>query len=242
MNPLLRMQGPAFETNTVPAIDCIITLAFFGPPPPLRRILRPRAFPAEDRRDFLVDNSDRRSYAYLKHKKAIYLLALSFSLPWGGKPKRGTPSCRKVGSTGARKTCSCSRGGQRRGRPLVFRALGNSFVETIQPDGFASKKARKGVDIMKITEVRVFPVTEERLKGYATIIFDDCFIVRDLKIIHGNTGLFVAMPSKKRKDGTFKDTAHPLNNSTRRMIEERVLDEYRKELDRLRDSPTGTET
>ena len=125
--------------------------------------------------------------------------------------------------------------------PLVFRALGNSFVETIQPDGFASKKARKGVDIMKITEVRVFPVSEERLKGYATIIFDDCFIVRDLKIIHGNTGLFVAMPSKKRKDGTFKDTAHPLNNSTRKMIEERVLDEYRKELDRLRDSPTGTE-
>ena len=66
---------------------------------------------------------------------------------------------------------------------------------------------------MNITEVRVFPVGEERLKGYATIIFDDCFIVRDLKIINGNTGLFVAMPSKKRKDGTFKDTAHPLNTT-----------------------------
>ena len=118
----------------------------------------------------------------------------------------------------------------------------NSFVKEIRQTGFARKKTGKGVDIMKITEVRVFPVSEERLKGYATIIFDDCFIVRDLKIIHGNTGLFVAMPSKKRKDGTFKDTAHPLNNSTRRMIEERVLDEYRKELDRLRDSPTGTET
>ncbi len=126
--------------------------------------------------------------------------------------------------------------------PLVFRDLENSFVNTTRPNGLAKAKVRKGVDIMKITEVRVFPVSEERLKGYATIIFDDCFIVRDLKIIHGNTGLFVAMPSKKRKDGTFKDTAHPLNNSTRRMIEERVLDEYRKELDRLRDSPTGTET
>jgi stage V sporulation protein G len=126
--------------------------------------------------------------------------------------------------------------------PFVFRVLENSFVETIQPDGFARKKARKGVDIMTITEVRVFPVSEERLKGYATIIFDDCFIVRDLKIIHGNTGLFVAMPSKKRKDGTFKDTAHPLNNSTRKMIEERVLDEYRKELDRLSDSPACAET
>ena len=86
---------------------------------------------------------------------------------------------------------------------------------------------------MKITEVRVFPVSEERLKAYATITFDDCFVVRDLKIIHGNTGLFVAMPSKKRKDGTFKDTAHPLNNDTRRLIEEKVLSEYRKELDQL---------
>jgi stage V sporulation protein G len=95
---------------------------------------------------------------------------------------------------------------------------------------------------MKITEVRVFPVEEERLKGYATIIFDDCFIVRDLKIIDGNGGLFVAMPSKKRKDGTFKDTAHPLNNSTRRMIEERVLEEYKKELTEIDKSPTVLET
>lgn len=94
---------------------------------------------------------------------------------------------------------------------------------------------------MKITEVRVFPVSEERLKAYATITFDDCFVVRDLKIIHGNTGLFVAMPSKKRKDGSFKDTAHPLNNATRRMIEEKVLVEYRRELDRLRDSPPVSE-
>lgn len=94
---------------------------------------------------------------------------------------------------------------------------------------------------MNITEVRVFPVSEERLKGYATIIFDDCFIVRDLKIIDGNGGLFVAMPSKKRKDGTFKDTAHPLNNSTRRMIEERVLDEYKKELHTLKTEDSITE-
>lgn len=125
--------------------------------------------------------------------------------------------------------------------PLGCRAHENSFVKAIEPTGYSWSKKHKGVDIMNITEVRVFPVSEERLKGYATIIFDECFIVRDLKIIHGNTGLFVAMPSKKRKDGTFKDTAHPLNNSTRRMIEDRVLDEYRKELDRLRDSTTGTE-
>jgi len=193
---------------------------------------------------FFIDNSDRRSYAYRKLKKAIYLLALPFDLPSDGIPKRDFRIGQKKSIVGAKKARLHPRGMGYTGGvcPFVFRALENSFVETIQPDGFARKKAHKGVDIMKITEVRVFPVTEERLKGYATIIFDDCFIVRDLKIIFGNTGLFVAMPSKKRKDGTFKDTAHPLNNSTRRMIEERVLDEYRKELDRLRDSPTGTET
>jgi stage V sporulation protein G len=86
---------------------------------------------------------------------------------------------------------------------------------------------------MDITEVRVFPVNEERLKAYATITFDDCFIIRDLKIIDGNNGLFVAMPSKKRKDGTFRDTAHPLNNETRERIEDVVLREYEKELSRI---------
>ncbi|HJX59984.1 MAG TPA: septation protein SpoVG family protein, partial [Thermodesulfobacteriota bacterium] len=60
--------------------------------------------------------------------------------------------------------------------------------------------------------------------------FDNCFVVRDLKVISGNNGLFVAMPSKKRKDGTYRDTAHPLNNETRQMIESKVLEEYNKEI------------
>src|ERR1051326_3638505 len=82
---------------------------------------------------------------------------------------------------------------------------------------------------MEITEVRVFPVNEERLKAYVTITLDGCFVVRDLKVINGNTGLFVAMPSKKRKDGTFKDIAHPLNNDFRAKIEKAVLEAYDKE-------------
>ena len=86
---------------------------------------------------------------------------------------------------------------------------------------------------MQVTDVKVFPVNEERLKAYATITFDDCFVVRDLKIIQGGTGLFVAMPSKKRKDGTFKDTAHPLNAETRDMIENRVLEVFTEELKKL---------
>lgn len=83
---------------------------------------------------------------------------------------------------------------------------------------------------MEVTEVRVFPVEEERLKAYATITLDHCFLVRDLKVILGNKGLFVAMPSKRRKDGTYQDTAHPLNSDTRRMIEDRVLGEYNRVL------------
>lgn len=83
---------------------------------------------------------------------------------------------------------------------------------------------------MEITEVRVFPVNEEKLKAYVTITIDDCFVIRDLKVINGNNGLFVAMPSKKRKDGTFKDTAHPVNNETREKIEKKVLAAYEQEL------------
>ena len=86
---------------------------------------------------------------------------------------------------------------------------------------------------MEITEVKVFPVNEEKLKAYATVIFDNCFVVRDLKIINGNTGLFVAMPSKKRKDGTFRDIAHPLNSELRSAIEKKILEVYESELKKM---------
>ena len=89
---------------------------------------------------------------------------------------------------------------------------------------------------MEITEVKVFPVNEDKLKAYVTIIFDNCFVVRDLKIIHGNTGLFVAMPSKKRKDGTFRDIAHPLNSEMRSKIEQTILAEYKGELKKMTES------
>ena len=83
---------------------------------------------------------------------------------------------------------------------------------------------------MEITEVKVFSVDEEKLKAYITIVLDNCFVVRDLKIISGTTGLFVAMPSKRRKDGTFKDIAHPLNQSTREVMEKKILDAYLAEI------------
>ena len=68
---------------------------------------------------------------------------------------------------------------------------------------------------MNISEIKIFIVNEERLKAYVTITLDACFVVRDLKIIQGPGGLFVAMPSKKRKDGQYRDIAHPLNQQTR---------------------------
>ncbi len=80
---------------------------------------------------------------------------------------------------------------------------------------------------MEITDVRVFPVEEEKLKGFATVTFDDCFVVRDIKIIAGSSGLFVAMPSKKRRDGTYRDTAHPLNSDMREALETSILSAYK---------------
>ncbi|MHB1846520.1 MAG: septation regulator SpoVG [Deltaproteobacteria bacterium] len=86
---------------------------------------------------------------------------------------------------------------------------------------------------MEITDIKVFPVEEEKLKAYVTITFDQCFVVRDLKVIAGTEGLFIAMPAKRRKDGSFKDIAHPLNGETRLWLEEAVLAEYDREMKRL---------
>jgi stage V sporulation protein G len=81
---------------------------------------------------------------------------------------------------------------------------------------------------MEITDVRVFPVDEEKLKAFVSIIIDDCFVVSDIKVISGTTGLFISMPSKRRKNGTFRDIAHPLNSETRKRIEDKVLARYRE--------------
>ena len=84
---------------------------------------------------------------------------------------------------------------------------------------------------MEITQVKVFPVHEDKLKAFVSVVFDHCFMVNDIKVIQGKDGLFLSMPSRRKKSGEFKDVAHPLNNETRRMLEERVLREYRAEVD-----------
>lgn len=79
---------------------------------------------------------------------------------------------------------------------------------------------------VEITEVRVFPVDEDKLRAFASIVIDDAFVVSDIKIIEGRNGRFLSMPSIRRKNGTFRDIAHPLNNETRRLMEERVFARY----------------
>lgn len=83
---------------------------------------------------------------------------------------------------------------------------------------------------MEITEVRVTLRDEDKLKGFANVTFDNAFVVRGMKIIQGNSGYFVSMPSRKRPDGTHQDIAHPVNSEMRQEIEKKVLEAYELEL------------
>ena len=87
---------------------------------------------------------------------------------------------------------------------------------------------------MKITEVRVSLRDDAKLKAFASITLENSFVIRGLKIIEGKTGTFVAMPSRKRKDGEYQDIAHPINNDARDEMERIVLAEYEREKARAR--------
>ncbi len=88
---------------------------------------------------------------------------------------------------------------------------------------------------MEISDVQIYIANEDKLKAYATITIDRCFVIRDLKIILGTGGLFVAMPAKKRKDGTFRDIAHPVNKEMRDKLEKRVLEAYQSAISNPQD-------
>ena len=97
--------------------------------------------------------------------------------------------------------------------------------------------ARRGGDditrkgrYVEITEIRVTLRDEDRLKGFANVTFDSSFVVRGMKIIEGNEGLFVSMPSRKRSNGTYQDIAHPINRQMRDLIEASVLKAYEEEV------------
>ena len=80
---------------------------------------------------------------------------------------------------------------------------------------------------MEITDIRVRKVTGEgKLKAYVTITFDDCFVVHNVKIIEGKTGVFIAMPSRKTRAGDYKDVAHPITPQFRAAMQETILNKY----------------
>ena len=83
--------------------------------------------------------------------------------------------------------------------------------------------------MMEITDVRIRKVnTEGKMKAVVSVTFDNDFVVHDIKVIEGQEGLFIAMPSRKTPDGEFKDIAHPINSPTRERIQRAILEEYEK--------------
>lgn len=82
---------------------------------------------------------------------------------------------------------------------------------------------------MEITDVRIRKIAAEgKMKAIVSITFDNEFVVHDIKVIEGQNGLFIAMPSRKTPDGEFKDIAHPINTQTREKIQKSILEEYEK--------------
>lgn len=82
---------------------------------------------------------------------------------------------------------------------------------------------------MKVTDVRVRKIsTEGKMKAVVSVTFDNQFVVHDIKIIKGENGLFIAMPSRKMAEGEFRDIAHPINAETRKEIQKVVFEEYEK--------------
>ena len=83
---------------------------------------------------------------------------------------------------------------------------------------------------MKITSVNVRKIEKEgsRMKGIASIVLDDAFAVHDIRVIEGNNGLFIAMPSRKTATGDYRDIAHPINQDARKMLEDAIIAEYNK--------------
>ncbi|MBD3233946.1 MAG: septation regulator SpoVG [candidate division Zixibacteria bacterium] len=83
---------------------------------------------------------------------------------------------------------------------------------------------------MQITEVRITLRDEPKLKAFANVTFDNEFVIRGLKVISGRKGFFISMPSRRRRDGSHHDIAHPVNNGARKRIEDAVLEAYERQL------------
>ena len=84
---------------------------------------------------------------------------------------------------------------------------------------------------MEVTDVRIRKITDEgKMKAIVSVTLDGEFVVHDIKIIDGQNGLFIAMPSRKMSDGEFRDIAHPIKSETRKKIQDAIFEEYQKAL------------
>ncbi|MCR4605670.1 MAG: septation regulator SpoVG [Eubacterium sp.] len=96
---------------------------------------------------------------------------------------------------------------------------------------------------MQITDIRIRVVQKEsKMKAVVSVTFDDCFVVHDIKVIEGEKGLFIAMPSKKTPDGEYRDIAHPINGDMRKILMDAILDSYKEEFAKVPDAEGETET
>ncbi len=86
--------------------------------------------------------------------------------------------------------------------------------------------------MMEITDIRIRLIQSEesKLKALATVTLDNCFVIHDIKIIDGNNGVFIAMPSRRQETGEYKDIVHPINTETRNKFSQEILQEYNKAL------------
>ena len=90
----------------------------------------------------------------------------------------------------------------------------------------------KGAGTMNITDVRVRKVAKEgKMKAVVSITIDEEFVVHDIKVIQGDKGLFIAMPSRKAADGEYRDIAHPINTETRERLQRMILEKYQESLE-----------
>ena len=95
---------------------------------------------------------------------------------------------------------------------------------------------------MNITDVKVFLRESNQLKAFVNIVIDDAFIVRNIKVIEGDNGLFVAMPSRRVSSGEYRDIAHPINTETRNMIENIIIEKYKEILQEALSTATDKST
>lgn len=95
---------------------------------------------------------------------------------------------------------------------------------------------------MQITDVRIRKITSEgKMKAIVSVTFNNEFVVHDIKIIEGQNGLFIAMPSRRTPDGEFKDIAHPINTATREQLQNSILSEYEKVKNQASEEENETE-